>query len=178
MTLTESQAADFAAYARNPETWVLGARRQLAVAELLFDRVAALRSQASKFFEEFSGCYYGSFMHAGFAVENAVKAVLIFRDPTIVLSNGKLDGKKLGPKGGHGLRALVGSVLSGLTNEDQDLLLKLEEHVIWAGRYTVPMKAVVLYDNAVMNVLRLSPADERARLKTLIDRLLAQVGHA
>lgn len=178
MTLTESQAADFAVYAFNPEKWVLGARRQLAVADLLFDRIAALRWQESKFFEEFSGCHYASFMHAGFAVENAVKAELISRDPTIVLPNGTLDGKKLGPKGGHGLRALVSSVLSDLTKEDQDILLKLEEHVIWAGRYTVPMKATVLYDHAVMNALRLSPADERARLKTLITRLLEQVGHA
>jgi hypothetical protein len=172
---TKPELADFSAYARNPDTWLLGARRQLAVAELLFDRVGELRSQASKFFEEFSGCHYASFMHAGFAVENAVKAVLIARDPTIVLPNGALDAKKLGPKGGHGLRALVTSVLPDLTKEDQDLLLKLEEHVIWAGRYTVPMKAAVLYDDNVMNVLRQSPADERSRLRALVTRLIQAV---
>lgn len=178
MTLTESQAADFAFYARNPETWILGARRQLAVAELLFDRAAALRMQSAKFFEEFSGCHYASFMHAGFAVENAVKAVLIASDPTIVLPTGKLDGKKLGPKGGHGLQALVGSVLTDLDKENQNLLLKLEEHIIWAGRYTIPMKAAVLYDDAAMNVLRFSPADERDRIKSLVARLLEAVTHA
>lgn len=172
MVITDTQAADYAAYARNPATCTLGARRQFAVAKLLFDRVDTLRPHGSKFFEEFSGCHYAFFMHAGFAVENAVKAVLISKDPTIVLANGTLDKKKLGPKGGHGLSELVTSVLEDLTKEDLDVLLKLEEHFIWAGRYTVPMNAAVLYDDTVMNVLRLSPDDGRARLNTLVDRLL------
>lgn len=170
--LTDLQKADFTAYAQNPATWILGAHRQLAVAELLFDRVDALRSLSSRPFEEFSGCYYASYMHAGFAVENAVKAVLIARDPTIVLTDGALDGKKLGSRGGHGLRALVSAVLSDLSKEDTDLLSKLEEHVVWAGRYTVPMKAAVLYDNTVMDVLRSSSTSERPRIRTLIARLL------
>lgn len=168
------QAKGFAAYARNPETWLLGARRHLAVAELLLDHVAALRTQSSQLFDELSGCHYAGFLHSGLAVENAVKAVLVSEDPTIVL-NDSLDRKKLGGKAGHGLRGLVQSVLNDLSEDELQLLSKLEEYVIWAGKYTVPMNADVLCNESVMSVLRISPTHERDLIRSLVTRLSQKV---
>jgi len=173
MAISKSQARDFTTYARNPETWLLCARRHLAVAELLFKRVAELRMQQDHSIDEFSGCHYAGYLHAGLAVENAAKAGLISNDPSIVLPGG-LDREKLGKRMGHGLLGLVESVLEGLSEIERRLLTKLEEHVVWAGKYTVPMKADVLYDDAALNTMRSSPLNEWKILQSLIARLHAK----
>lgn len=177
MTLTKQQMRDFAKYARSPETWLSSARRHLAVAKVLMDRTAALRFSSDKI-DEFSGCFYAWYLHAGLAVENAVKAVLIVKDPNIVKLNGSLDIKKFGKKQ-HSIRELVRSVLSELSESEEQLLMKLEEHVVWAGKYTVPIRADVLYNQSLMNVARTSSVlDELALVESivdLVDRLFEQI---
>jgi len=170
MPITAKQSEDFDAYARNPETWVLAARRSLAVAELLTRHLNALRNAANRDFFELSGCYYASYFHAGVAVENASKAVLVSRDPTIV-SNGTLNVKKFGSWSGHALLDPLQSILGSLTDEERRYVMKLEEFV-WAGRYTVPTKADVLYDEEKMNNVRLSTPEEMNILKSLVERLI------
>lgn len=176
MKLTEQQTRDFAKYARNPEIWRISARRHLAVAKVLKDRTAVLGlklNHSADEFDEFSSCFYAWYLHAGLAIENAVKAVLILKDPSLVLE-GKLDQgklKRLCGKSGHGLLVPVRSVLGELSESEYHLLVKLEEHVIWAGKYTVPMFADDLYNEAKMNVLRTSPMDEFGLLKSVVGRL-------
>ena len=94
-------------------------------------------------------------------------------DPTLVRDDGALDRKKLGPGGGHGVRALVTAALPALTERNEALLLKLEEHVIWAGRYTIPMNAAVLYTEPTMDTLRLSSPKEQPYISALVSRLIA-----
>lgn len=170
MPITAKQAEDFDAYARNPETWVIAARRNLAVAELLNRHRDALRLAANPDFFEFSGCYYAGYFHAGVAIENAMKAVLVSRDPTIV-SNGTLHVNKLGSRSGHVLLDPVESILGSLTEEEHRYVVKLEEFV-WAGRYTVPTKADVLYDEEKINIVRLSTPEEINILRFLVERLI------
>lgn len=171
MPLTKSQAKDFTAYAGDPNTWVLAARRNLAVAEVLFARVEALSAVHDRPFHEFSGCFYASYFHAGVAIENAAKAVLIRRDPSIV-SGGFLDKSKFG-KTSHALVELFHLANESLTDQERRLVVKLEQHVVWAGKYTIPLKPDVLYDNALMDTLRLSDPDEVGSIKRLVERLLA-----
>src|SRR5262245_32656446 len=124
---------DFAEYASNPETWLQGARRHLAVAKVLMDRATALRFSPENLFDEFSGCFYSWHLHAGLAVENAVKAVLISKDPSLVLE-GKLDIKKLEKlcgKRGHGLLVPIRRELGELPENECHLLEKLEQYVVW-----------------------------------------------
>jgi hypothetical protein len=173
MPITDAQADDFGKYARNPETWVLAARRSLAVARLLMNRSAELRLSTNRDFFEFSGCYYAGYFHAGIALENAAKAVLISRDPTIV-SKGALDVKKFGSRSGHALLEPAQSILASLTKDERCFVTKLEEFV-WAGRYTVPTKADVLYDEERMNNVRLSTPDEFNILRSLVDRIISKV---
>lgn len=178
MSITPAQAQDFERYARNPEIWVLAARRNLAVARLLVKRSRELRLQELRLptkpdFFESSGCYYAGYFHAGVALENAAKAVIISRDPTIV-SKGTLNVKKFGCRSGHALLELTESILGTLTTKEHRFVMKLEEFV-WAGRYTVPMKADVLYDDERMNIVRLATQDELDILQSLVDRMVSKI---
>lgn len=171
MPLTPSQTNDFNRYARIPETWVLSARRSLSVVKILSRHLDDLRSPfVNRDVVEFSGCHNASYFHAAVAVENAAKAVLVARDPSVV-ENGSLNVKKFGSRSGHGLLDPVQSILGALTDKEARYLVKLEEFV-WAGRYAVPMRADVLYDEEKMDVLRLSTPDEMDMLHSLVERLI------
>ena len=176
MPVATAQAADFAIYARRPETWAIAARRQLAVAKHLFAHEASLRSAQHFAFEERSGSHYAAYLHAGLAVENAAKAALVARDPAVITDRGTIDKTKFGPGGGHGLYSIVQSVLSNLSHDEQVLLDKLQEYVVWAGRYTIPMNAEVLFDEERMGTLRVAPFGEQDRIGQLVTRLLLQAG--
>lgn len=70
----------------------------------------------------------------GFAIENALKGLLIAEDPSIVESKVKWKIKS----GGHDLRELYKQTNLSITAEEQELLDALTQAVIWAGRYPVP----------------------------------------
>jgi len=67
----------------------------------------------------------------GLAFENMVKGILVARDSSLV-SSGKLWS--------HDLLALFDKVGLELSAEDRDLLRRLGECVLWAGRYPVPKR--------------------------------------
>jgi len=176
MQITPAQAAEFARYARRPETWAIAARRQIAVAKHLFNRSDLRVGDNGVSFDDRSGAHYAAYLQAGFAVENAAKAALVNKDPTVITDRGTIDRTKLGTNGGHGLRGLAEAVLPDIPQEDLTLLEKLQEYVIWAGRYTVPMNAQALFDGDRMNSLRLVPLGERERIFRLVESLLLQAG--
>jgi hypothetical protein len=64
MTITDDQANDYGKYARNPDNWMLAARRNLTVAQLLMKRARELQLLANHDSIEFSGCYYAGYFHA------------------------------------------------------------------------------------------------------------------
>jgi hypothetical protein len=170
---TTDQEKDFSEYARNPDIWVLAARRNLAVTELLMDHRNALLATTGSDFYQSSGCYYASYFHAGLAIENAVKAVLVSSDPDIV-KNGRVNVKKFGSRTGHALLGPVQSILGSLTSEERRFLIKLEGFV-WAGRYTVPIEAKELHDKKKMDIMSVTHLGERAMLRSLFERLCKQV---
>jgi hypothetical protein len=169
--LSTRQIEDFHRYARNPETWVLSARRNLSVVKILSGH---LENQSSPFIKhdviEISGCHNAMCFHAAAAVENAAKAVLIARDPSVI-ENGVVNVKKFGSKSGHALLDPVHFILGVLASKETRYLTKLEEFV-WLGRYAIPMRADVLYDQEKMDVLRLSTPDEMDILHSLVERLI------
>lgn len=111
--------------------------------------------------------------HAATAVENAAKAVLVARDPTII-ENGTVNVKKFGNKSGHALIDPVRSILGELSGKEKRYLTKLQEFV-WLGRYAIPMRADVLYDEEKMDVIRLTTPDEMDILHSLVERLISHV---
>lgn len=70
----------------------------------------------------------------GLAFENKLKGILVARDSSLV-SGGKISRELAGS---HNLLALFDKVGLDLSTEDRDLLCRLGECVLWAGRYPVP----------------------------------------
>jgi len=82
--------------------------------------------------------YVRSFMLlTGLAFENLIKGILIARQPSLV------DKQKLNTKlwssvrKGHGISTLAKKVTS-LTPAELNLLTRLEEYLVWGGRYPIP----------------------------------------
>ena len=176
MGLSDSQEDRFSKYAGNPETWLISARRHLAVAELLLDRFEALMKPwwgEADAADEFQGCHYAWLLHAGLAVETAARAALIAADPTIVANGPGGFKKKFRLANGHEITVLVPAALRGelLSDDDSHTLHRLEEYVVWLGKYTVPMSCHVLYDQATKSARRTALFNERGIVRGLVERL-------
>jgi len=96
--------------------------------------------------DERNGYYKAAMFHAGLAIENAAKAVLIKRKPNLI-QNKRIDFKNLCGKSGHEILKCTQSALGNLSPEQERLLTKLQQYVIWAGKYTLPRYGAVLDDH-------------------------------
>lgn len=155
-------------YARNPYIWLFESRCQMTAANTLFDRFE--QTLAKGRVEERSGCYRAAMFHAGLAIENAAKAALIKRDP-IIIQNKKIDFKKYCGKGGHDLLKCVKNVLDRLSQEEERLLRKLQQFVIWAGKYALPLYGSVLDDDHLRQEMRLVGNSDRMLIGNVLKRL-------
>jgi hypothetical protein len=72
---------------------------------------------------------------SGFALENLLKGIYIGRNPTFVME-GKL--KKWSSKSGHELLDLAEKTKFELSEDETNLLERLTEFVVWAGKYPIP----------------------------------------
>jgi hypothetical protein len=76
----------------------------------------------------------------GFGFENLIKGVKVAKDPTLV----DLDGlniktwKKV--ESGHGISSFAKALIT-LDSHEEELLDRLQEFVVWAGRYPIPLKS-------------------------------------
>jgi hypothetical protein len=170
--MTPSQATDIEKYARDPCTWIFAAQKQLAVAEVLNERVRELRKIHTNCpVAEFSGCLSASYFHAALAIENAAKALSIHRDPSQITSTNL---KPRSTKSGHGITASTSSLIPTLSTDELDLLAKLEEYLIWAGKYNVPNIAAPIFDEQLMDKLRTSNGNEFTLARGIVTSLINQ----
>lgn len=124
---------------KDPQAWLEQASGHRIMADMARRRLwelSASQEPAHVRRVETLACMRTYMMLMGFAFENLAKAVLITRDHSIV-SDTKL-GKWPTDRGGHGLAKLIRSILGQLSHEEENLLLRLEEYVVWAGRYPIP----------------------------------------
>ena len=85
-------------------------------------------------------------MLTGFALENAVKALLVKNRPELVKR-----GKRLRwPDDGHNLRSLFDEARVSFSATEGDLLDRLTEFVRWRGRYPSPLGAEDLMPRAAV----------------------------
>ncbi|MFZ5761084.1 MAG: hypothetical protein ACOY32_15830 [Thermodesulfobacteriota bacterium] len=73
----------------------------------------------------------------GLAFENALKGLLISRDPSLV-EDSKLSEKISKGSKGHYLLDLFDKAEIRLSSEEQEFINRLSDSVIWAGRYPAP----------------------------------------
>jgi hypothetical protein len=113
--------------------------------------------------------YVGSYMLlTGLALENAIKGILIGRDPTLVTKE-KIESGILGRKG-HGIAEGAEKII-GLTAAESQLLKRIEEYLLWAGRYPLPIKSGMFFNSEVQE-LRTYMSSDRNSINELFERLV------
>lgn len=145
--------------AEDPERWISSARNLLAASDRLWLSVRAdfsLRrsegtsgggdhadvAQSHTSAEPYLQHAAVYLMVAGFAIENALKAVRVKQDRAIVG-----EAKKAGTVGlsreilTHDLQRLAKEVGVMLSDSERNLLERLQAYLVWAGRYPVAVTA-------------------------------------
>jgi hypothetical protein len=97
------------------------------------------------------------------AFENLLKGLAVIGDPA--------GWRRLQDDGGHGISTFAASV-TALSDEERDLLQRLQEYLVWAGRYNVPTKAARYAAKHGMRTLRSTDPLLIARLFERLARLL------
>ena len=162
---------DFVKFASNPTTWVFEANCHISVWQVLSKHAEKLLIEGNYRVEEYAGCRKAACFHAGIAIENVLKASLVRQEPNLI-SRGAVDKSRFGNKSGHGLLELAQRVLPTLSEAETRILRKLEEHVMWAGKYSIPLKADRLFDRQVKNDLRVSLYGDNQILQQLYNKLV------
>ncbi|HKJ81555.1 MAG TPA: hypothetical protein VJ954_05980 [Ignavibacteriaceae bacterium] len=73
----------------------------------------------------------------GFAIENAIKGNIIASRPDFK-DISELNQYKFNDLGGHGIVNMVKANIEQISSSEIDLLDRLQESIIWAGRYNSP----------------------------------------
>jgi hypothetical protein len=160
--------------ARKPEIWLDESRYQMVAADALFDRFEKIKGTGT--IEERNGYYKAAMFHAGLAIENAAKAVLVKRDPNLI-KNKSINFKNLCGKSGHEILKCAQSALGNISVEEERLLTKLQQYIIWAGKYTLPKFGAVLDDHGLLQEMRLINIKDRMIARELLKQLTAKVNN-
>jgi hypothetical protein len=81
----------------------------------------------------------------GLSFENLIKGAHTATTPGLAIADRVMIWKK--HRGGHGISSLI-SLATSINGEERDLLRRLEEYTVWAGRYPIPLKAEIYPYNA------------------------------
>jgi hypothetical protein len=129
--------------AREPSLWLGHARRLWRAADAVhreFAHALADRHTLREAWDEDRMLFGPYLLLSGMAIENLLKAALLQRRPELV-RDGQLVKSGLGGGGGHNLTVMAREVSPALADCYADLLARLQAHVVWGGRYPVPLKA-------------------------------------
>jgi len=85
-------------------------------------------------------------MLTGYALENAIKALLLHRKPELCTP----ERAPRWPGGGHDLARLFDEAGVGVSVEERRLLDQLSEFVVWRGRYTMPQSREIFRAGKVL----------------------------
>ncbi|MBI5021419.1 MAG: hypothetical protein HZB59_08290 [Ignavibacteriales bacterium] len=109
----------------------------------------------------------------GYAIENYAKAISVIHHPRVT-ENGKLKRLKR-----HDLLGLISEINFSLSSDEKELLERLEQFVLWAGRYPIPTDAKTVSPTkrrmATNDWLIYSLSADSTVSSQLLDRLEKQV---
>jgi hypothetical protein len=97
------------------------------------------------------------------AFENLLKGLAVIGDPA--------GWRRLQDDGGHGISTFAATVTE-LSDAERKLLQRLQEYLVWAGRYNVPTKAARYAANHGLRTFRSSDPPLIAGLFDRLARLL------
>jgi hypothetical protein len=105
-------------------------------------------------------------MVAGFAVENALKAIRVKQDPSSVTKGQPGDFGISKVVKTHDLKGLAKAASIALSASETDLIERLEAFLVWAGRY--PVAATTTAGQAAVQVIW---GTDQRDIRALFDRL-------
>jgi hypothetical protein len=111
----------------------------------------------------------------GLAFENLIKGVYVARNPALV-DRTRLDRSPWQADSGHGIRDFA-KTLTRLEPDEEELLDRLQEYLVWAGRFPIPTKSGRYHQNrSPVNKQRVSTddLDTAHRLLEKLKELLIQ----
>jgi hypothetical protein len=114
-----------------------------------------------------------AFLLFGYAFENALKGLIVqalVSASKTAVKNGKLDGVL----NSHDICMLARRAHVTLTPAGEDLLARLKEHVVWAGRYPVMKDVSGFTPGQLVPNARLAPETDLALVREFFERILAR----
>lgn len=162
-----SPAYAYRVISEDPQAWLFQARGLKLVADRILPMLRESLARPAISSQEERISYIHSYMFLnGLAFENLIKGILIGRDSTLV-ANQKVN--QILERGGHGIaKATIGIV--AVSPGEEDLLQRLEEYLVWAGRYPLPRK-FAQYLNSEQQHFRRFITTDPAMVEQIFSRL-------
>ena len=171
MTKTQNSTELFEIIGKDPLSWLTQAKEMKMVADLI---LPVLQNEFS-FPPTFPGtqgkrlAYIGSyFLFLGLAFENLIKGILIGRDPTLVTKD-TINNGILGRKG-HGITEGAKRIIN-LTQQELELVGRIEEYLFWAGRYPLPLH-LNIFLNSESKKLRSFISNDPLSVEKIFEKLV------
>jgi len=138
---------------RSAPAWLEKGRKILLAAEILNTELLQLCNKYTNSFPDdveskFMGLMDSLMLLLGLSIENAIKGFIIANKPDFEKPS-ELDKYKFNSLGGHGIKQMVEFNIGPLDPIEIDLLNRLQESVIWAGKYNAPKKPNKSCENTV-----------------------------
>jgi hypothetical protein len=166
---TPNQAHDsFAVQSTDPGAWYELARTLRIAAEPIQRRlfeIAEIPQNIEGIRLEKLAYVRAYMLLTGLAFENLLKAIALLRHQSI---------KDLNQRGGHGLVGMAEWLTLELAPPERDYFRRLEEYVVWAGRYPVP-RAARTYVTSERNRLLSFRSDDPRLSEALFEKLAAEL---
>lgn len=134
---TQNAAETYRVISEDPQAWLAQARQLKWIADGVLPKLhETFTLSAASSREQRLACVHSYMLLTGLAFENLIKGILIGRDPQLV-ENERIS--HIMERGGHGIAKAVSDVIS-VSAVERTLLQRLEEYLILAGRYPLPLK--------------------------------------
>lgn len=168
MSTPDQAQESFALQSTDPAAWYELARTLRIAAEPIQHRLFEI-AEISQNIEGIRlrklGYVRAYMLLTGLAFENLLKAIALLRHQSI---------KDLNQRGGHGLVAMAEWLTLELAPAERDYLRRLEEYVVWAGRYPVP-RVSGTYFTSERNRLLSFRSDDPQSGEALFEKLAAEL---
>jgi len=163
----------FDAQANEPLAWIEVARTLRLGAQPVFTRMQEIQDVSQNIDAarlEKLGCARAYMLLTAVVFENMLKAIAVKRG-LLTADRGRLRFDRSLSRNRHGLRRIAETLKLDLTPGEVDLLERLEQYLVWAARYPVPLLAQQSVRAEEESLLSLIPSDVQVG-DNLFNRLL------
>ncbi|WP_290789767.1 hypothetical protein [Flavihumibacter sp. UBA7668] len=166
----------------SPEYWQQNAERLLYSASALIEKLRIIQDDKEleadlfKWSSNIRSLLETNYMLLGYATENSIKGYSIFKYALSNELSERGDFKYLlncvwRVKNGHDTIGIAGNAGLALTEKEKELLVKLQEHSLWKGRYHIPNSHQDILDTIKPGEKDSYKVEERLMVSELVGRI-------